>query len=173
MIAGATVLLLAGVVAGGVTSRLPPAEKLTVTAAASSGTGVSVASPGGGTLSGRAPTYLRAEVGFIHPSLPWLEFSPGIWMEVEGRVDFGIVPRLRALLPGRRFFPYGTLGVPVVVAPFSLLGVEAGFGAAFTVHRHLAITVETTATTFFWGSDLMKGSILARFDAGLGLRVPF
>jgi len=173
VIAVPAALWAATVLAGGVVGGLPPAEKLTVTAAASSGTGVAVASPGGGTLSGRAPVYLRAEVGFIHPAVRWLEFSPGIWMEVEGRVGFGIVPRLRALLPGRRFFPYGTVSLPVVVAPYSLLGVEAGFGAAFAVHRHLAIAVEATATTFFWGSDLMKGSILARFDAGLGVRVPF
>lgn len=173
MIPAAVVPLAAGLWAGGVTGSLPPADKLTVTAAASSGTGVAVASPGGGTLSGRAPVFLRAEVGFIHPQARWLEFSPGIWMEVEGRVGFGIVPRLRALLPRRRFYPYATVSVPVVVAPYSLLGVEAGFGAAFTVHRHLALTLETTATTFFWGSDLMKGSILARFDAGLGVRVPF
>ncbi len=169
----AATAVLAGVVAGGLVSRVAPAEKLGLSATAMSGTGLSLASAGGGTISNRSPVFLDVEVGFTHPSLPWLEFTPALLLEAEGRVGFGLEPKVRAFLPVRKVSVFGVLGLPVFVAPYSLLGASAGAGLAIHVHRHFAVVAEATASVFFWGSDLMSDSILSKLDVAVGIRIPF
>ena len=171
MLAGT--VLLAGLVAGGVVSRVAPTDKLQVSATALSGTGLSLASAGGSTNSNRSPVFLDVEAGFTHPSIPWLEFTPALLLEAEGRVGFGIEPKLRAFLPVRKLSVFGVVGLPVFVAPYSLLGARAGVGLAVHVHRHFAVTAEASAAVFFWGTDLMSDSILAKLDLAAGVRIPF
>jgi hypothetical protein len=150
-----------------------PAPKFGISSTVTTGTGISVASSGGGTLTERSPTFLSVEVGFTHPSLQWLEVSPGLLLEVEGRVGVGLNPKLRAILPLRRVRLYGFVGLPVFVAPYSLVGAQAGPGLAIHVHKHFAFVGEASTMVYFWGSDLMDDSILAKFDLALGLRVVF
>jgi hypothetical protein len=166
-------LALAAVVAGGVTSRVPPADRLRVSGTVTAGTGLSLAGAGGHTLSARSPIFLQIEAGFTHPSLPWIEFSPAILLELENRVGVGVNPKVRAFLPLRGPRIYGIVGLPVFIAPYSLLGVQGGMGLAVHVHDHLALVAEVTAAAYFWGSDLMRGGALGKLDVACGLRVVF
>ncbi len=166
-------MLASGMMAGGVVSRVAPAEKLQLTGTVTTGTGLSMASAGGETLAERSPTFLNVEVGFTHPSIPWFEISPGLMLELEGRVGVGINPKFRAVLPFRRARVYGLVGVPIFFAPYSLLGVQGGAGFAVSVHPHVALVSELSASAFFWGSDLMDDSILGKLDFAFGVRVMF
>jgi hypothetical protein len=155
--------------AGGAVAALPPAEKLQVSATVSAGSGLSLAGAGGQTLMRRSPAFLTVDVGFIHPQVQWLEFAPTLMLEVEGRIGFGVMPKLRAFVPLRG----RSLGVPAFVAPFTLVGVQAGIGVGVQLTEHFAIVAEGTGTGYFLGSDRMEGAALGKLDSQAGLRVRF
>ena len=94
-------------------------------------------------------------------------------LEVEGRVGFGVLPRVRAFVPTKRVKPYGVVGVPIFVAPYSLVGVQAGFGISIELHRRVAVVAEFTGNAYVWGSDLMNKSVLGKLDESFGVRVQF
>jgi hypothetical protein len=176
----ASTLLSHVLVMGGPIAALPPAEKMQVSATVSAGSGMSITGSGGTTFARRSPAFLHVDVGLIHPQLAWLEFAPTAMLELEGRVSFGVMPKLRAFVPFRgrngkpsRILAFGSLGVPVFVVPFTLVGVQAGVGLGVQVHERFAIVVEGTGAGYFLGSDLMEDAALGKLDAQAGLRVRF
>jgi len=167
-------LLNSTLLAGGLTQSMAPAESVDITARLTSGTGLSVAGASGQSLTARSPAFLVAEAGIRPSNLSWLELTGGFTMEMEGRVSFGLLGRARAHIPSRRRVGgYGLVGVPLFVHPFSLVGAQVGLGTAVDVHRNVALVAEGTASVFFAGSDLMKGSALAKFDLAFGLEIKF
>lgn len=169
----ASTIPLVCVLAGGIIGKLAPAEKIHVSATIMAGTGMSLTGNGGRTYGARSPTFLIAEVGLRHPDLMWLEFAPTIVLELEGRVGFGLLPRVRAFVPTKRVQPYGVLGVPIFVAPYSLVGIQAGAGLKIDLHERVALVAEFTGNVFVWGSDLMTKSVLGKLDSSFGVRVSF
>ncbi len=169
----ASTIPLACVLAGGVVGGVAPAEKMHVSTTIMAGTGLSLAGSDGVTYGRRSPAFLLAEVGLRHPDLMWLEFAPALLLEMEGRVGFGLLPRVRAFVPTKRLHPYGVLGLPIFVAPYSMLGVQAGFGFTLDLHKRVALVAEFTGNVFFWGSDLMTSSVLGKLDSSFGVRVHF
>jgi len=169
----ASTLPLVCVIAGGVIGKLAPADKMHVSATIMAGTGLSLTGSGGRTYGRRSPTFLLAEVGLRHPDLMWLEFAPALLLEVEGRVGFGLLPRVRAFVPTKRVKPYGVLGLPIFVAPYSLLGIQAGFGFTIELHARVALVAEFTGNVYVWGSDLMTDAVLGKLDQSFGVRVSF
>lgn len=165
--------VLSATLMGGVTSSVAPAESLHVEAMASTATGLSLAGTGQQTLRRRSPMTLNLAAGFRHPQWPWLEAAPGIQFELEDRVSFAVRPTLRAFLPRARPRLYGLVGAVLYVFPFTMHGVEAGFGVAHPVGTSVSLTADLTATTFIGGSDLMTGSGLAKIDLALGVRFGF
>jgi hypothetical protein len=169
----ASTLPLVCVLAGGVIGKLAPADKMHVSATLMGGTGLSLTGSDGRTYGRRSPAFLLAEVGLRHPDLMWLEFAPALLLEVEGRVGFGLLPRVRAFVPTKRVKPYGVLGLPIFVAPYSLLGIQAGFGFTIELHKRIALVAEFTGNVYVWGSDLMTDSVLGKLDQSFGVRVSF
>jgi hypothetical protein len=169
----ASTIPLVCVLGGGVVGGVAPAEKMHVSSTLMAGTGLSLTGSDGRTYWRRSPAFLLAEVGLRHPDLMWLEFAPALLLEVEGRVGFGLLPRVRAFVPTKRLHPYGVLGIPIFVAPYSLLGVQAGFGFTLDLHKRVALVAEFTGNVYVWGSDLMTKSVLGKLDSALGVRVNF
>lgn len=165
--------LMAQVICGGAIGQVAPAEKLQTSASIMAGTGMSLAGVAGKTYAARSPTFLLGEIGLVHPDLSWLEFAPTIALEVEGRVAVGLMPKLRARLPGKRVRVWGMVALPIFFAPYSLLGIQGGAGVSLTLHKRLALVGEFSATGYVWGSDLMQGSALAKLDQTFGVRVSF
>ncbi len=154
------------------------AEKLSIGAGASAGTGLSLTGSGGKTYTKRSPAFLIGEVGIIHPSIPWLEFVPSVMLELEGRVGVALVPKVRAYIPGgKRVRFWGIAAVPIFVAPYSLVGIQGGAGVSLSLHQRVALFGEFTAGAYVWGTDLMNGSdhsaALGKIDESLGVRVYF
>lgn len=165
--------MLAAVLCGGALPGLATAERLEVSASVLAGTGIALAGVGGKTFARRAPTFLQAEVGLVHPQLPWLELAPTLMLEIDGRIGFGVAPKLRARLPGKRVRVYGVAALPIYVVPYTLLGVQAGGGLMINLHRRAALLAEFTGGAYVWGSDLMPNAALGQFSSSLGLRVNF
>jgi len=161
------------ILCGGLIGSVAPAEKLHVSASVLAGTGMSLAGSGGTTYARRSPTFLLGEVGIVHPDLDWLEFAPSIAFEVEGRVGIGLMPKLRARLPGKRVRIWALAALPIFFVPYSLLGIQGGAGISVALHKRLAIVAEFTGTGFVWGSDLMNGGSLVKLDQQFGVRVSF
>jgi hypothetical protein len=168
-----TGLLAATVMCGGAIASVSPAESIGTTASVMAGTGISLAGRAKRTLAARSPTFLLGEVGLVHPDLDWLELAPTLMLEVEGRVGVGLMPKLRARLPGKRLRVWGVVAVPMFFAPYTMFGAQGGAGAALTVHSRIALVAEFTGTGYFWGSDVPRGSAVAKLDATFGLRVRF
>jgi hypothetical protein len=165
--------LVASVMCGGAIGSVGPAEKLQVSASILAGTGISLAGVARKTYAARSPTFLLAEVGFVHPQLQWLEFAPTIALEIEGRIGVGLMPKLRARLPGKRVRVWAVGALPIFFAPYSLLGVQGGAGLSVALHPRVALLAEFTGTGYVWGSDLMKGAALAKLDQTFGVRMNF
>lgn len=166
-------LLGTWIVCGGAIGVVAPAEKLQVSATVMAGTGMSMTGVGGTTYARRTPTFLLGEVGLVHPDLEWLELAPTVALEVEGRVGVGLMPKLRARLPGKRVRIWALAGLPIFFAPYSLLGIQGGAGISLKLHKRLALVAEFTGTGFVWGSDLMSGGSLVKLDSQFGVRVNF
>lgn len=136
-------------------------------------TGASIAQGADGANANVSPAMLTIDAGFSHPELPWLEMGPGMMLELERGVTFGVAFRMRAFLPTRRIRPYAMVGVPAFVAPQTLFGAQVAGGVAFKLHRVFAIAAEFGPTVFFAGNDLTDGGVLVKVDGALGFRVGF
>ena len=135
--------------------------------------GASIAPGPEGANATVSPAMLAVDAGFSHPELPWLELGPGMMLELERGVTFGVAFRMRAFVPTRRIRPYAMVGVPAFVAPRTLFGAQVAGGVAFKLHRLFAITAEFGPTVFFAGNDLTEGGVLVKADGALGVRVGF
>ncbi len=166
-------LVMAAVLCGGLYGNVAPAEKLTISSTVMAGTGMSLVGVGKRTYGARSPTFLIGEVGIVHPQLDWLELAPSLMLEVEGRVGLALLPKVRARLPGKRVRIWAMAGLPVFVAPYSMLGVQAGFGLSIALHKRIALVGEFSASAYVWGSDLMKKSALGKLDESFGVKVTF
>ncbi len=161
------------ILCGGAIGLVPPAEKLEVSASVMAGTGMSVTGSGGKSYGRRSPVFLLGEVAIVHPQLDWLEFAPTVMLEIEGRIGVGLMPKLRARLPGKRVRIWALAGLPIFFAPYSLLGIQGGAGISLALHRRVALLAEFTGTGYVWGSDLIDGGSLAKLDSNFGVRVRF
>lgn len=136
-------------------------------------TGASIAQGADGANANVSPAMLTVDAGFSHPELPWLEMGPGMMLELERGVTFGVALRMRAFLPTRRIRPYAMVGGAAFVAPQTLFGAQVAGGVAFKLHRVFAIAAEFGPTVFFAGNDLTDGGVLVKVDGALGFRVGF
>ena len=136
-------------------------------------TGASIAQGANGANANVSPAMLAVDAGFSHPELPWLEMGPGMMLELERGVTFGLAFRVRAFLPTRRIRPYAMVAAPAFIAPQTLFGAQVAGGVAFKLHRVFAIAAEFGPTVFFAGNDLTDGGVLVKADAALGFRVGF
>lgn len=167
------VLTFVGLWMGGLLPALPPADKISINTTLGVSTGLSLTGSHGVTYQRRSPALLSFEVGITHPHIPWLELSPGILLEVEGRVAFGLQVQARMYMALRRVRPYAIVGVPAFVTPFTLLGAKAGAGLLIGLHPHFGVAAEASATTFFLGDDLIANSALAKLDGTVAFRATF
>ncbi len=133
------------------------------------GTGLSLGTGDGDTVTLRSPIFLAVEVGVILDDDETLEWTPSMIFELEGRVSAGVDPTVKKLFYVGPFGIYGAVGVPFFFAPLTLLGAKTAIGGLFRLGR-FSVTLEVRINAFFAGSDLPDDGALVKVDAGLGLR---
>lgn len=175
MLASLSPLLLgASLYAGGLTDSIMPDPDLRYGLFAGMGTGISMSGQAKDRRSTRSPMFLSLGASATLSNLPWLTFDAAMLFEFERRVGFGLAPRIRANVhSGTRFKLSAGVGVPVFVAPYTLLGVAAFGRAQVKVLPKLTLYAEPTVTTFIAGTDLVKGQGLMKMDMVLGMNFPF
>ena len=168
-------ILLSSLVMGdpAVEKSYTPSRIGRVSSTAVAGTGMALAPGPGGPLARRSPTQLTLDAAFRHPEFQWLEVSPAAMLELDNRVGFGLALRVRGYVPVKKFDLYVQAGVPAFLAPYWLIGVQLGFGAAIPVHPRFAFVFEPVAHIFFFGNDLTESGVMAKLDIYGGIRVTF
>lgn len=141
--------------------------------AGSVGSGLSFGTGAGGTAMKQSPIYIDVDIIYANDESPSLEYVVGFQAELQGRVSAGIVPQVRLSNAPSALMVYGILGAPIVVAPFTLFGVEAGGGLLWRATKRFGIFGEVVLDLFIFGNDLPNKATLTQIDANFGGRVTF
>ncbi len=162
-------LVLSLVLAG----REALAQRPVIEGAVSAGTGASFGGGDGQTVVLQTPFFVDMDIIYYNDESPKLEYVIGLQAELQGRVSAGIVPQLRFTTGPQPWMVYGLVGVPFVVAPFMLLGVEGGAGLLWRMNDRLGFFAEVTVDLFIIGNDMPDEGIVVQLDGNVGLRVMF
>jgi hypothetical protein len=147
------------------------AQQLDTVLTLATGTGLSLGKPGAELAMKTSPAFLEVDVGLIIDGDRDWEWTPSLIVEVGGRVSVGINPSVKRMLRFKWFSVYGGVGLPFFFAPYTLLGAEVAVGGIFHIIPRIGVTLEFRTDVFFVGSDLPNGSVLAKLDFALGLRI--
>jgi hypothetical protein len=165
-----TMLLLVAVfVCGG--QKAATAQSLETIVTVSTGSGLSLGGAGGEVVKMRSPLFTEIDVGLVFDGDRQLEWTPGIIVELEGRVSLGFNPQVKRVMRFGPFGLYGSVGVPMFFAPFTLVGVEAALGGFWHIFGRLGVAAELKTDVFFAGTDIPESGIFAKIDFSLGIRV--
>ncbi len=154
-------------------SGLVWAQRPVLEGAASAGSGASFGSGDGQTVVMPSPVYIDIDVIYYNDEMPKIEYVIGFQAELQGRVSAGLVPQLRFTNGPKQWMVYGLIGFPVIVAPFVMLGPEAGGGLLWRFLPRYGVFAEVVLDLYVIGNDLPKDGILAQLDANLGFRMAF
>jgi hypothetical protein len=149
------------------------AQTAIIEGAAGTGSGVSFGTGNAQTVVLMSPIYIDIDIIISTDELPKLEYAVAFQAEVQGRVSAGIIPQLRFSNGHDKWRLYGLIGVPIFVAPFTMLGVEAGGGVSWRIAEHFGLYGEVVVDLFLTGSDLQEDGMAVRLDGCLGARVAF
>lgn len=138
---------------------------------ARAGTGVSVGGGDGQATAHRTPTYVEAGV------TSWLDDEASVLLggsvrvEVEDRVSVGGVVRagLRADLGALELRP--SIGLAAILAPYTLIGPEAGLVVAIDLLPPLSLLVHVAVDGWLFGSDLAPSTVLVMANGGIGVEI--
>ncbi|MBN2528034.1 MAG: hypothetical protein JXR76_16710 [Deltaproteobacteria bacterium] len=154
-------------------SSVVTAQRPVYDTAASLGTGLSFGPGDGHAVVMPSPIYLDLDFLYANDERPQYELGVGLQAEVQGRVSVGIVPQIRYTSGPEVLMWYALAGAPLVVAPFSLFGVEAGGGFLWRFDEKFGVFAEVVVDYFFLGTDLQKSGALIQLDSNAGIRVRF
>ncbi|HKO92320.1 MAG TPA: hypothetical protein VJU61_14250 [Polyangiaceae bacterium] len=104
-------------------------------------------------------TYLDLGAGILFPAAAQLEHGVAVdaVLALDGIAQFVLTPAyLLNFDATRRWALRGRLGIPIVVAPDSSLGLEAGFGPRFELGYGLGLTAELVGSVFFGAATEQK-----------------
>lgn len=149
--------------------QIASAQRLQIQASALAGTGVSMGMGAGTSIARRSATTVAASITASNSERPFFRYGLTLRGEVEGKVTFGIVPQITVLKTLDRFALGGTLGLPMIVAPRTLYGVEAGGYFSFSVLEWMSVVAQLFVSFYPFGKDLPEDSLLSmvQFYAGL------
>lgn len=149
------------------------AQRLQIQAAALAGTGLSLGMGDADTVARRNATSVAVQVSFSNSETPALRYGVALRAEVEGKVTFGFVPQIYYLKSLGRVALGAVGGIPIIVAPRTLFGIEAGLHLEVTIIRWLAAAAQVVASFYPWGSDLPEDSFLFMVQGYVGLEFHF
>lgn len=149
------------------------AQRLQIHTAALAGTGVSIGMGDGDNVTRRSPTSVVAHLLFANSERAWLRYGVTLRAEVESKVTFGFSPQVTV---GRswRWLSYGAAaGIPLIIAPKSLYGIEIGAYVSFDVLEWLSVLVQTYGQFYVLGNDLPDDSFLVMVQLYAGIEIHF
>jgi hypothetical protein len=104
-------------------------------------------------------TYLDVGLAALLPAVPRLEHGVAldVLLALDGIGQLGLTPSYLLLFEPRPSFGLrGRLGLPLVVAPDTSIGIEAGIGAQLPVAYGFGLTGELVGTVFFGAATEQK-----------------
>jgi hypothetical protein len=104
-------------------------------------------------------TYLDLGAGMLFPAATRLEHGAALdaVLALDGIAQLVLTPAYLLQFDAARLWAVrGRLGIPIVVAPDSSLGLEAGFGSRFELGYGLGLTAELVGSVFFGAATEQK-----------------
>ncbi len=136
------------------------------------GSGLSLASVGGGTNVAHTPTFFHLDIaGVIDGDAAW-EYAGALSVPFETAPGLVVTPRLRRVRERWGLHTFLGLGAPLHIAPATLAGVEVSMGAWYDLYDELQVGGEINADVFVAGDDLPEEGSLVMFNVVAGARVP-
>lgn len=156
-------------------SATPAMAQRAMVAGASVGSGTSFGTGSSGDRASvtvrRTPTFLDLGLATWNPERPDPELGASLRLEIDGRVAVGVVPRagIRRARGGVEL--RASFGLPIFVAPFSLVGAEVTTGLGIPLGGGFALVSDVVIGAYFWGSDLPDDSTLVKLDLRIGVEL--
>jgi hypothetical protein len=119
----------------------------------------------------RSPTFLDLELNNWNPERPDPVLGAALRVEIDGRVGVALVPRAGVRRSRGSLDLRAAFGLPIFVAPFSLVGGEVAMGLGIPIGGGFALVTDVLVGAYFWGSDLPSGSALVKLDLRVGLEL--
>lgn len=105
-------------------------------------------------------TYLDLGLAALLPAIPRVEhgLSLDVLLALDGIGQLGLTPSYLLLFEPRPTWALrGRLGLPIVIAPDTSLGLEAGVGAQLPIAHGFGLSGELVGTIFFGAATEQKG----------------
>ncbi|MCB9623971.1 MAG: hypothetical protein H6721_10225 [Sandaracinus sp.] len=119
----------------------------------------------------RSPTFLDLELATWNPERPDPVLGAALRVEIDGRVAVGVVPRASIRRPRGGVELRAAFGLPIFVAPFSLVGAEVASGLGIPLGGGFSLVADVLVGAYFWGSDLPDDATLVKLDLRIGLEL--
>ena len=148
------------------------ADQIELGLSAGGGTGLSLGSSDAGSVVHRTPSFVALDLAGRLDIYPGWEVACAVELPVEQTPAAGVTPRIRRVT--RLPVVHGTisLGMPMYLAPYTLLGGEVALGARYLFFRPFEAFAIISAAVFPSGSDLPVDGSLTMFNLVIGARVP-
>jgi len=150
-----------------------PAQAQSFGAAAfvSAGNGVEIGSGDGQTIVQRSRLFIDIGARTWTDELREVTWGGSVRVEVEGRASVAFVPRAEleqhlgplAIRPGA--------GVPMFIAPFTMVGVEGSLMGVLSLGRTLGVFGAVLIDAFFLGTDVPNDSAVLMFNGAIGVEL--
>ena len=149
------------------------AQRQVVAPEFSLGGGLSLGNTEVGSVMRASPVFLEGVVNLWNTEQPDLVYGLGARVELGGRVSAAAL--LRAAIH-RELGPVSlrpSVGIPVFVAPFSLLGIEGATAARYEFMEDIWAVGRVMVDAFFFGSDLPEDGavVMVNFAAGVEIKL--
>lgn len=149
------------------------AQRPQIQAAAFGVTGVSLGMGAGTTVAKRSATAVAVQVSGSNSERSWIRYGATLRSELEGKVTFGIIPQI-TLLRSWDAMSLGVIaGVPIIFAPRSLYGIEAGGSFSYRFVEWAAAVAQVLLSFYPLGNDLPDESFLLMVQVNVGIEFHF
>lgn len=121
----------------------------------------------------RSPLFLDAAFRYWSSEQDWLVVGASGRVEIDGRTSVAAVPRLEYQL---RFGPLALrpgVGLPFVIAPRTMFGVEGSFSARLELTGPLGLVGAIFADAYFLGDDVPDDSVVVMINGAIGVDFQF
>jgi hypothetical protein len=165
--------MLAFAIAAGLAPRNAEAQRLQVHPAIFGSAGISLGVGDSNTVLSRSPTSLSLQVSLSNSERPAFRYGLSLRGELETILSFGVVPQVFFVHSVQRLTVGLLAGIPLVIAPRSLYGIEAGASLSIAIVERFAVAVQMLAAFYPLGNDLPEDSLLVMVQVHVGIEAHF
>jgi hypothetical protein len=137
------------------------------------GSGISFGDGQKSVVAQRSPIFLDLAFRYWSSEEDWFVLGASGRVEIDGRTSIAGVPRVEYQLRAGPLALRPGVGVPFVIAPRTMFGVEGSFSARLDLAGPLGLVAAVYADAYFLGSDVPDDSVVVMINGALGVDLQF